>query len=157
MDANGKMTKRNPEYESQRNKKQLKRQLHRMADYSNSSDKKSKRSLSDITLDSDMIFSQGEKQDWRCYYSGVLLSWFCDDWNHFSVERLDNTRNHTPDNIVLICRILNTAPSRGKHIKIEEGTGQWSKKKILFAFKSQILVPISVEIKDKAELYLNQK
>lgn len=154
IDAHGKMTLRNPEYGYQRTKKELKRQLQRMAEGSNSADIKAyiknKRPNICIALDADMIFSQGEKQGWRCYYSGVLLSWLCDDWNRFSVERLDNTKNHTADNIVLICRILNVTPSKGKHINPEDGVGQWSKKKILFAFTSQKLVPISEEIRDKA-------
>lgn len=58
------------------------------------------------------------------------------DWNYPSLERLDNTLNHTPKNTVLICRLLNTK-------------GQWSTKKLHFAMKCQKLVDIPDDILSK--------
>ena len=56
------------------------------------------------------------------------------DWNYPSLERLDNSLNHTiNNNTVLICRLLNTS-------------GQWSKEKLHFAMKCQKLVDIPADI-----------
>ena len=99
-------------------------------------DKASKRlpSKEEERIYADDMFSIGEKQEWRCYYSGHKISMNRNDWNYPSLERLDNTLNHTiNNNTVLICRLLNTS-------------GQWSKEKLHFAIKCQKLVDIPDDI-----------
>lgn len=95
-------------------------------------DKKSKRTppTEKSRLNATNMFSIGEKQGWNCYYSGIRLSMNRNDWNYPSLERLDNSLNHTIENTVLICRLLNT-------------TGQWSSEKLNFAMKYQKLVKLT--------------
>jgi len=79
------------------------------------------------------MFSIGKKQEWRCFKSGVKLSINRNSWNYPSLERLDNTKNHTLDNTVLICRLLNTSD-----------IAQWTKDKLTYALKYQKLVEITM-------------
>ena len=77
------------------------------------------------------MFAIGEKQGWRCHISGVKLSLDRNSWNYHSLERLDNTKNHTLGNTVLICRLLNTSD-----------ISQWTTEKLTYALKHQKLVEI---------------
>ena len=72
------------------------------------------------------------KQGFKCYYTGIPFSKNRDNWNYFSLERLDNTKNHTDENSVFICRMFNT-------------TGGLNRKKILQILLTQILVPLTDE------------
>ena len=72
------------------------------------------------------------KQRFKCYYTGIPFSKIRDNWNYFSLERLDNTKNHTDENSVFICRMFNTA-------------GGLNRKKILQILLTQIHVPLTDE------------
>jgi len=97
-------------------------------------DKKSKREVNkDERIKEKDMFSIGKKQEWRCFKSGVKLSINRNSWNYPSLERLDNTKNHTLDNTVLICRLLNTSD-----------IAQWTKDKLTYALKYQKLVEITM-------------
>jgi len=100
-------------------------------------DIKSKREVNDDEriYERDM-FTIGKKQGWKCYISGIKLSTNRNSWNFLSLERLDNTKNHTLENTVLICRLLNTCDN-----------AQWTKEKLMYALKYQKLVYIPNEIK----------
>ena len=97
-------------------------------------DKKSKREVNDDERmkEADM-FAIGKKQEWRCFKSGVKLSMNRNSWNYPSLERLDNTMNHTLQNTVLICRLLNTSD-----------IAQWTTEKLNYALKHQKLVEITM-------------
>lgn len=65
-----------------------------------------------------------------------------DNWNYFSLERLDNKINHTDENCVFICRMFNTA-------------GGLNLTKIFQILLTQIHVPLTEEerviVKNKLE------
>ncbi len=56
------------------------------------------------------------EQQGKCYYSGIPLSYTCNDWRT-SLERLDNTKGYIRENVVLCCLECNNI-------------GQWSHEKI---------------------------
>jgi hypothetical protein len=82
----------------------------------------------DLTVEN--IYQKMVDQKCKCYYTGIPFSFNRDTWNYFSVERLDNSKNHTVDNCVFICRLFNTA-------------GQLNEHKILTALLSQQHVALS--------------
>ena len=95
-------------------------------------DKTSKRTVNkDVRIKEGNMFAIGKKQGWRCFKSGVKLSMNRNSWNYPSLERLDNSKNHTLDNTVLICRLLNTSD-----------IAQWTTEKLNYALKHQKLVEI---------------
>jgi hypothetical protein len=100
-------------------------------------DKKSKRNpaTSGICINKVQLFEKLITQNFKCYYTGIPFSQDRDNWRYFSLERLDNTLNHTDKNSVFICRMFNTA-------------GQLNRKKILTALLSQIHIPLSIEDKN---------
>jgi len=62
------------------------------------------------------IIKKLHDQKGRCNYSGVPFSFKRDDPNYWSLERIDNTKHHTIENTVLICRIMNGAYQLTKDI-----------------------------------------
>jgi len=71
------------------------------------------------------------KQKGKCYYSNIPLiykpksDWMC------SIERQDNSKGYTLDNIVLICNEFNTADKYYKSTNpFKTGSGKWSKEKM---------------------------
>lgn len=126
---NGKKTK---EYDKEVKHKHLKSMFTSDTKAAYARDKKSKREVNDDhrIKEADM-FNIGKKQGWRCFKSGVKLSVNRNSWNYPSLERLDNTKNHTLQNTVLICRLLNTSD-----------IAQWTTEKLHYALKYQKLVDI---------------
>lgn len=55
-------------------------------------------------------------QNGRCYYSDVQFSFERSDPNYWSLERIDNSKHHTFDNTVLVCRIMNGSSQLSKEI-----------------------------------------
>ena len=99
-------------------------------------DKNSKRELNEKDrIYGQDVFNIGQKQKWRCFKSGVKLSMNRNSWNYPSLERLDNSLNHTIQNTVLICRLLNS-----------NDQAQWTTQKINYALKYQKLVCVPKEI-----------
>eukprot|EP00397_Hematodinium_sp_SG-2012_P037839 GEMP01041079.1.p1 GENE.GEMP01041079.1~~GEMP01041079.1.p1 ORF type:complete len:452 (+),score=16.56 GEMP01041079.1:505-1860(+) len=80
-------------------------------------------SLSDIT-------TMHELQRGLCFYSSVKLTlrplseWMC------SLERLDNTKGYTVDNVVLICAEFQTTDHSFSAKVPVRGSAQWSKEKV---------------------------
>ena len=103
-------------------------------------DKDSKRNpnIEPCNLTVESMYQQLIKQDCKCHYTGIPFSVERDTWSYFSIERLDNSKNHTLDNSVFVCRLFNTA-------------AQLSRQKILTALLSQIHVPLSHECRIKIQ------
>lgn len=103
-------------------------------------DKKSKRILNkaDTRIKGADMFNIGKKQEWRCYKSGIKLCMNRNSWNYPSLERLDNKVNHTLENTVLICRLLNTTD-----------IAQWTTPKLYHALQHQKLVTVPDEARSK--------
>lgn len=131
---NGKITK---EYDREVQQKHLKSMFTCATKAVHQHDKKSKRKVNDDRIKKEDMFAIGKKQGWKCFISGVKLSMNRNSWNYPSLERLDNTKNHTLDNTVLICRLLNTSD-----------IAQWTTEKLRYALKYQKLVDIPSEIKN---------
>lgn len=132
--ANGKISR---EYDQEVQQKHLKSIFTSFTKAVYGHDKNSKREV-DVNqriYERDM-FAIGKKQGWKCYISGVKLSLIRNSWNFPSLERLDNKKNHTLENTVLICRLLNTSDN-----------AQWTKEKLMYALKYQKLVDVPNEIK----------
>lgn len=138
-DPNGKKIA-NPEYTKLRNMTYPIAAFRIMLENLRSEDKRSKRNPNieprNLTIES--MYQQLIKQDCKCYYTGIPLSLDRDTWNYFSCERLDNSKNHTVENCVFICRLMN-------------GRAQLNRKKILTALLSQIHIPLSNECKIKIQ------
>ncbi len=84
-------------------------------------------------------------QGFKCHYTGIPFSKNRDRWNHFSLERVDNTKNHTDENTVFICRMFNTSG------------GGLNRKKIFQIVLTQILVPLTYEERRKIfQMLLNE-
>jgi hypothetical protein len=130
----------NPEYSKQCQTFHLKKILRTMINNYKHQDKVSKRNPTtepfDLTVEN--IYQKMIDQKCKCHYTGILFSFNRDTWNYFSIERLDNSKNHTVDNCVFICRLFNTA-------------GQLNKMKILTALLSQQHVALSNEQKYKIQ------
>jgi hypothetical protein len=126
----------NPEYTKLRNMTYFKAAFGIMLDNVRRDDKKSKRNpnIEPCNLTVESMYQQLIKQNCKCYYTGIPFSLNRDTWNYFSCERLDNSKNHTVENCVFICRMLN-------------GPAQINRKKVLTALLSQIHVPLSDECK----------
>lgn len=65
------------------------------------------------------------KQDGKCYYSGISMSYTSNDWCT-SLERIDVTKGYVRDNVVLCCLEFNSC-SQWSHKKIQEMTSLISK------------------------------
>lgn len=132
--------KTNPEYSKQCQIFHLKRILRDMLNNYKRQDKVSKRNPTiqpfDLTVEN--IYQKMVDQNCKCYYSGIRFSLNRDIWNYFSIERLDNSKNHTVDNCVFVCRLFNTA-------------GQLNRMKILTALLSQQHITLSDEQKYKIQ------
>jgi hypothetical protein len=139
IDPTGKKIQ-NPEYMALSKKFHLKTIFRDMINNYIGNDKDSKRNPNiepcDLTLES--MYQQLIKQKCKCYYTGIPFSLNRDTWNYFSCERLDNSKNHTVENCVFICRMLN-------------GRCQFNRKKILTALLSQLHIPLSNECKLKIQ------
>jgi hypothetical protein len=131
---------RNPEYSRLFNTKHLKAVLNGMLNNYKHQDKVSKRDPKtdpfDLTVKN--IYQKMMDQKCKCHYTGTPFSFKRDTWNYFSLERLDNSKNHTVNNCVFICRLFNTA-------------GQLNEPKILTALLSQQLVALSEQQKCKIQ------
>ena len=129
--------KRNPKYSYECTLKHLKRILSDMQWRYKKNDKKSKRNseIAGVCLTKSQMYQKLLKQGFKCHYTGIPFSKNRDSWNHFSLERLDNTKNHTDENTVFICRMFNTA-------------GGLNQKKIFQILLTQILVPLTDEERD---------
>ena len=66
----------------------------------------------DFNLTKDFLLGLWGKQEGRCYYSEVALTF---DGNRavtaLSIDRIDSTRGYTTDNVVLCCRLVNEMKS----------------------------------------------
>lgn len=130
---NGKISK---EYDRELQQKHLKSMFTCDAKAAYARDKNSKRELNEKDrIYGEDVFNIGQKQKWRCFKSGVKLSMNRNSWNYPSLERLDNSLNHTIQNTVLICRLLNS-----------NDQAQWTTQKINYALKYQKLVCVPKEI-----------
>ena len=109
----------NPEYSSQMANLHLPSILRSQVENYYAQDKRSK-SRPDksniIKMLPDDIVKKMHDQNGRCYYSDVQFSFERSDPNYWSLERLDNSKHHTFDNTVLICRIMNGSSQLSKDI-----------------------------------------
>lgn len=130
----------NPEYSKQCQKYHLKRIVRDMLNNYKRQDKISKRDpdIDPFDLTVENICQKMVDQKCKCHYTGIPFSFERDTWNYFSLERLDNSKNHTVNNCVFICRLFNTA-------------GQLNEHKLLTALLSQQLVALSEEQKCKSQ------
>ena len=139
MNSDGKK-KTNPEYSKQCQTFHLKRILRDMLNNYTHQDKVSKRNpiIDPFDLTVENIYQKMVDQNCKCHCTGIPFSLNRDTWNYFSIERLDNSKNHTVDNCVFICRLFNTA-------------AQLDKPKILTALLSQQHVALSDEQRHKIQ------
>lgn len=127
-------SKKNLLYEQQKSLNHLRSLLHIKRSNHLRHDKESKRDpgTAGECLTVEQIFLKIIEQKCRCFYTGISFSRDRDNWRHFSLERLDNSQNHTVENTVVVCRMFNTS-------------GQLNRRKILTALLSQIHVPLTEE------------
>ena len=53
------------------------------------------------------VVKQWEKQNGKCYYTGLDMTIAPNNWNHFSIDRINSLEGYTTDNIVLCTHIVN--------------------------------------------------
>jgi hypothetical protein len=61
------------------------------------------------TIDLPWLLSQWELQKGLCFYTGWCMALDGDAAYHPTLERLDSSRDYTPDNVVICCRQVNWA------------------------------------------------
>ena len=111
--------------------------------YKNIDKKRKLNSESSVTyITADILFNKLIKQNMKCFYTGIPFSIYKDEWNYWSLERIDNNKNHNDNNTVFICRIFNTY-------------GGLNRKKLLYALINQIHISLPEEIKKKIDYELN--
>jgi len=135
---------RNPEYSKLYNTKHLKAVLNDLAFRYKHADKVSKRNpeTAGVCINKYQIYNKLINCNAKCGYTGIPFSLNRDDWRYFSLERIDNSLNHTYENTMLVCRMFNTA-------------GILNRDKILTAVLSQIHVPFSNEVKTKIQYIID--
>ena len=130
--------KSNPKYSQECNLKNLKSIINLLIIRYKKQDIRSKKrncEIDGIILTNNQMYEKLIIQGFKCYYTGIPFSKNRDSWNYFSLERLDNTKNHTDENTVFICRMFNTA-------------GGLNQKKIFQILLTQKLVPLTDEERD---------
>jgi hypothetical protein len=65
-----------------------------------------------FTINRQFIIDQLCKQNYRCYYSNIPLSFEANCWRQASLERMDDRQGYTPENVVIICYALNIGLGR---------------------------------------------
>jgi len=133
------------EYENQLAKYHLKyildQQTKRYINADKNTNNKNRLETTKPDITKEILFNKLINQKMKCYYTNIPFSTNRDTWNFWSLERLDNNKNHTNENTVFICRIFNSS-------------GGLNRKKLLYALLNQIHVPLPnyVKIKIKEEL-----
>ena len=94
-----------------------------------SKNKKRSAENSEFNLTLDNILQKIIDQKGRCAYSNIPLTFTLDSPWRLSIERTNNKKGYTIDNIVLICIEFNTGDNSWKS---DDATGscQWSKEKV---------------------------
>ena len=79
--------------------------------YSQSRNRVNKRPVKEILLNEDILIKKYNEQNGKCYWSGLDLN---EEYNYIkhhpfaiSVERLDNSKGYTYENVVLTRRLFN--------------------------------------------------
>jgi hypothetical protein len=97
----------------------------------------------DFSVDIDFEFVKNLliKQDGKCAYSGVLLKSGSGLEHDFvaSIERIDNLRGYTQDNVCLICQEFNCGNSSMLAKNPIGGGSQWTKEKFQFFVQNHSL------------------
>ena len=70
---------------------------------------------SEHTLSKDDIYEILEEQDGKCFYSGRNLVFEYNNINKISIDRIDNNKGYTRDNVKLVCWVVNQAKSNMEH------------------------------------------
>lgn len=116
----------------------LKIQTTRYIHYDKNTKNKLRLGTEESKITKEILFDKLIKQKMKCFYTGIPFSTDKDTWNFWSLERLDNNKNHTNANTVFICRIFNSS-------------GGLNRKKILYALLTQVHVPLPNDVKMKIE------
>ena len=83
------------------------------------------------------LFDILEFQNFRCYYSGIPMTFKTNaDWR-CSLERLDNMRGYTKYNCVLICWEFNPSHKTSMAKFTVHGSSQWSKAKFVYFYQTR--------------------
>jgi len=115
----------------------VKRLLHHVEKHVAKISKNNKRSKenSEFTLTLENVLQKIIDQKGRCAYSGIPLAFTLNSSWRMSIERINNRRGYTIDNIVLICIEFNTGDNSWQS-EDAEGSCQWSKAKVEYFLKN---------------------
>ena len=78
-----------------------------------------------------------QRQQYKCYYSGIPMN--CQentDWK-MSLERLDNREGYTRQNCVLICWEFNTVDNSVRSKFNISGSYQWNREKFVYFYRTK--------------------
>lgn len=89
-----------------------------------------------LDIDIEWLAATLLKQEGRCAYSGHIMTFKSfGDWK-YSVERIDNLRGYTRDNVVIICYEFQSSDrSIVKGERIAEESSQWTREKFQDVFR----------------------
>ncbi len=62
-----------------------------------------------VTINIDQLLEQLQKQEYRCYYSGILLDLTAPKNRAVSLDRLDSSKGYEPGNVVICMWCINFA------------------------------------------------
>ena len=63
----------------------------------------------EFNITNEIIEDIFKKQDGKCYFTNIELTFSTHDWNSLSIDRLDNNLGYIKDNIVLVTRFINSS------------------------------------------------
>eukprot|EP01084_Bolivina_argentea_P213471 362543_1 len=83
------------------------------------------------------LFDVLEQQEFKCYYSGIPMTFQPKmDWK-CSIERLDNMQGYIKGNVVLICWEFNSSDRTVSAVNPVRGSSQWSKEKFEYFYQTR--------------------
>jgi len=63
----------------------------------------------DFNISNEIIESVFKKQDGKCYFTNIELTFSTHDWYSLSIDRLDNNLGYIEGNVVLVTRFVNSS------------------------------------------------
>ena len=79
-----------------------------------------KRTGSDCALTPEQLLETFHRQGGRCYYTGIGLTYDRGGDTDLSIDRVDNRRGYTPDNVVICCWRVNNKKGDPLSVNIDE-------------------------------------
>ncbi len=95
-----------------------------------------------VTITLEELMQQLEKQEYRCYYSGIPLDLSAQKEMCPSLDRLDSSKSYVPGNVVICLWCINRAKSNmteEEFLVLCKTITRWQEKKKIYTFPTIIV------------------